>query len=130
MFSYKFVIRTNKNNSLRLRLVHNRKMTEIALGVQMTQEILDDALLPKPRPENLKWRSLLLMYQSKLDEIKCDILKEHNRDVGMSTLKDRILSECFNKSKKEEKNDSSTPFSKSNPIGKINLSAAILCYVI
>ncbi len=105
MFSYKFFIRANKNNSLRLRITYNRNNAEISLGVQMTQEILDDALLPKPRPENLKWRTLLQMYQAKLDEIKCDLLKEHNRDVGMSTLKDRILSECFNKSKKDEKNE-------------------------
>ena len=102
MLTYKFVIRNGKTSSLRLRLINNRRTAEISLGLQMTQETLDDAMSPKPRPENLKWRTVLSMYQTKLDEIKCDLIKNDNKDLDIHIIKDRVLSECFNKTKKED----------------------------
>lgn len=105
MFSYKFVVRANKNNSLRLRLINNRKMAEISLGLQMAQDTLDDALSPKPRPENLKWRTVLLRYQSKLDEIKCDLLNADNRDEDVNTIKEIVLSKCFNNPTEKEEEE-------------------------
>ncbi|MCM1067146.1 MAG: site-specific integrase [Muribaculaceae bacterium] len=101
MFTYKFIIRANKNNSLRLRLTSNRKNVEIAVGLQISQEVLDDALSIKPRPENLKWRSVLMMYQAKLDEIKCTLLKSGNEDEDINLLKKMVLSECFNRDEED-----------------------------
>lgn len=97
MFSYKFVVRANKNNSLRLRLSSNRRTAEISLGLQMTQNMLDDALSANPRPENIKWRSMFMAYQSKLDGIKCELLKTGRNDEDLDVIKEMVLSECFNK---------------------------------
>lgn len=97
MFSYKFLVRAEKNNALRLRLTSNRKMVEISLGVSLPSENLSDALSENPKPENIKWRSLFSKYQSALDEIKCDLLKDGRTNVPVSEIKELVLDRCFNK---------------------------------
>ncbi len=44
MFSYKFYIREEKNDSLMLRITNNRKKAEMSMGLRMTQSELDAAL--------------------------------------------------------------------------------------
>lgn len=105
MFTYKFFLRQNKNNSLRLRITCNRKNVEISLGLRMTQETLDDALSQKPRAENMKWRSVLLRYQAKLDEIKCDLLRTGKANIEVSQIKEMVMVELFNRDNDMPLND-------------------------
>lgn len=97
MFSYKFVVRVEKNNALRLRLINNRKMTEVSIGVSLTPDDLENALSEKPKPENLKWKSLLNGYMAKLDEIKCELLKSGRADEDVKVIRDMVLKECFDR---------------------------------
>ena len=71
MLSYKFIVNPERNNTLRIRLTNNRKKTELSLGIKISPEDLEDALSRSPKPQNLKWKSVLSVYQSKLDDIKC-----------------------------------------------------------
>lgn len=90
MFSYKFIVRAEKNNALRLRLTNNRKKVEISMGLRIPQETLDDALSMTPRPENFKWRTVITRYQSVLDGIKCDLLREGNANIDVLKLKEMV----------------------------------------
>lgn len=105
MFSYKFFVREEKNDMLRLRLINNRKKVEISLGLQMPPEVLEDALSAKPRHENMKWRSVLTMYQAKLDEIKCDLIKDGNGDMDVRLIKDIVLRECLGRTDESQGQD-------------------------
>lgn len=44
MFSFKFIVISEKGNALRLRITNNRKKAELALGISMPQESLDKIL--------------------------------------------------------------------------------------
>ena len=79
--SFKFFIRADRHNTLFLRITNNRKKVEMSFGVQMTQEAFEDASTLKPKPQNTKWRQLLLKYQVKLDEIKCDLIMKEARKI-------------------------------------------------
>ena len=100
MFTYKFYSHAARKNAVMLRISNNRRKVEFSIGIQIPQEILDDAMSPKPRPENMKWRSVLSLYQMKLDEIKCELLREGRGDEDVIIIKRLILKECF--SKREE----------------------------
>ena len=95
MFASKFYIDTNRNNALMLRITSNRKKAELALGFQMDEETLADSLSGKPKPQNSRWRSLLLSYQVKLDELRIELAKENAAQTTASDIRDmfkRIIS--------------------------------------
>lgn len=95
MFTYKFFVRKDKGNSLKLRLTNNRKSTECSLGINISQENLDDAMSRKPRPENVRWKSLIVNMESKLEDIKCELLKSGRFDEDVKVIRQMVLRECF-----------------------------------
>lgn len=97
MFSYKYIVDTARNNSLRLRLTNNRKKVELSIGISITTDDLEDALSEKPKPENMKWKSLLTNITAKLDEIKCELLKSGRSDEDVKVIRDLVLKECFDR---------------------------------
>lgn len=101
MFSYKFLVRVDKNNALKLRLTNNRKKVEVSIGVSLTPDDLENALSEKPKPENMKWKTLLNGYMAKLDEIKCELLKEGRFDEDVKVIRDIVLKECMGRDEKK-----------------------------
>lgn len=101
MFSYKFFIRIDRDNDLRLRLINNRKKVEVSVGINLTPEDLDDSLSEKPKPQNVKWKSLLTGYMAKLDEIKCELLKSGRFDEDVKVIREIVLRECFDREVKK-----------------------------
>lgn len=97
MLSYKFIVDTARHNALRLRLTNNRKKVELSIGVDLTPEELEDALSEKPKPQNMKWKSLLANITAKLDEIKCELLKSGRYDEDVKVIRDLVLKECFDR---------------------------------
>lgn len=90
MFTAKFYIATQKNNALMLRITNNRKKAELSLGFQMPEEVLADALSHKPRPENLRYRSLLSHWQLAIDNLKIQLAKEGRAGEDVKVLKGMI----------------------------------------
>lgn len=101
MFSYKFIIDTARNNALRLRLTNNRKKVEVSVGVCLTPADLENAMSDKPKPQNLKWKSLLMNYTMKLDELKCELLKSGRFDEDVKVIRDMVLKECMGREVKK-----------------------------
>ena len=95
MFTYKFFVDVNRNNALRIRLTNNRKKVELSTGINLLPNDLENALSEKPRPQNAKWKSLIVNFTSKLDEIKCELLKSGRSDVDVRVIKEIVRKECF-----------------------------------
>lgn len=110
MFTYKFIVKENKGNSLRLRLTNNRKVAEISMGVQLSPEDLADAMSVKPKSNNIKWKSVISDYQAKLDDIKCELLKSGRADEDVKVIRDIVLKECFNREEAEQANKTGGQF--------------------
>lgn len=97
MFSYKFYSRAERNNEVVLRISNNRKKAEVSLGFQMTQPQLDDALSERPRPENVNWHSLLSLYRTKIDDIKCELMKAGRGGADAKEIRALVVSACLNR---------------------------------
>lgn len=95
MFTAKFYINRAKNNALMLRIISNRKKAELALGFQMTEETLADALSLKPRSENIRYRSLLTHWQHELYDFKIQLAKEGHGNMDVKALKYKIQNILF-----------------------------------
>ncbi len=70
---------------------------ELSVGMCISPEDLENALSDKPRPQNLKWKQLLMFYTAKLDEIKCDLLKSGRVNEDVRSIRDVVIRECFNR---------------------------------
>lgn len=105
MITYKFFIRAERSNTLSLRLCNNRKSLTISMGIQLTQAELDDAMSAKPRPENVKWRSVVTAFQAKIDYIKCCLMSDGRGDIDVRELRDMVLRACFNREEEKESED-------------------------
>lgn len=95
MLTYKFIVRESRSNNVRLRLTSNRRNVEVSVGLRLSEDTLADALSTRPRPENLKWRSVLTLYQSKVDEIACEYLRAGISNPDLDEVKRRVLRELF-----------------------------------
>ncbi|MBD5271247.1 MAG: site-specific integrase [Bacteroides sp.] len=106
MFSYRFIVRTDKNNSLRIRISNKRKTAEVSIsGISLSPDDLANALLEKPKPKNIKWKSLLSNYAAKLDGIKCELLKSGRADEDVKVIREIVLKECFDREEEPPKED-------------------------
>ena len=103
MFTTKFYVDVMRNNALMLRITNNRKKAEMSLGFQMTEETLANALSPKPRPENVRYHSMLTNWQLTMDDLRIDLAKDGRVDEDVKKIKDRIRSALFGGSTEEEK---------------------------
>ena len=95
MFSFKFVIREDKGNSLRIQILNNRRKAELSLGISLTTEELNEALSEDCPRKFLHRRKYLLSCLSKIEEIKLELIQngQINADVSYirSLITDAIL---------------------------------------
>lgn len=110
MFTYKFIVKETKGNSLRLRLTNNRRVSEISMGFQLNPDDLADAMTAKPKSKNIRWKSVISDYQAKLDDIKCELLKSGRADEDVKVIRDIVLKECFNREETESKKEENGRF--------------------
>ena len=98
MFYFKFIVRADKNNAVKLR----RDKTEIALGFKISEETLRNALSVKPRPENVKWKAVLMRYTAKVEEVQCKLMSLSCRDKDLKTVRNMVEESIFGKKPAEE----------------------------
>lgn len=79
-----------------LRITNNRKKTELCLGFRMDEEALADSLSPKPKPHNLRWKSILSFYQMKLDDIRMELAKDGAENEEAIRIKERFMKSISN----------------------------------
>lgn len=97
MFSFKFIVRADKNNDLRLRLTCNRVSSQFSLGLKTTPEELELAL--SPRASNLRLAKLMSKWTSQIKEYMVELAdtKSGDKDVKeiSGELKKRLIGAPF-----------------------------------
>ena len=96
MIRTKFIVREDKNNSLRIRISENLKKYEISLGFSMDKSTLDNVLSSNPDKKNIHWVQMLDTIQGKIDGIRCGYLVK-GIEPTLAEIKERILAEVINK---------------------------------
>ncbi|MDE6109221.1 MAG: hypothetical protein K2F72_02920, partial [Muribaculaceae bacterium] len=129
MFSYKFVVDKARKNVLRLRITSNRRKAEFSLGLYMTEEELAEALGERCRDEFVARRRYLLMWKSRLEGLKLDLIEKGLADADVAVIKRMAEEALLGKvdevpevAAREERRDLFLPFFERMAEGKANRS--------
>lgn len=125
MITFKFYV--DKSSSLRLRITNNRKKAELVLGVKMSQDILDDILLRKTKPENLRWRNLIAHYQTQLEDLRIGLIKDGYADSDPKVIAATAREILLGQVKEEKPKNLFIPFFKQCAEKKKNDSYRASC---
>lgn len=104
MFSYKFIVVPEKNNAVRLRIVNNRKKSEINVGISMPVTELEKILMGFKGASALH-TSLIRQWQSQLEIVKVELLREGRTGIDVKELKDIVQNALFSKGDDVDKKD-------------------------
>ena len=96
MITTKFIIREDKNNSLRLRITAGRQKCELALGFSVDKPTLENILSSAPAKNNLHLARMLDVLQAKVDSIRAEYVIK-GVEPTLAEFKERILTEVINK---------------------------------
>lgn len=99
MFTYKFFL--TKTGILKLRLTNNRVPTEISLGLQMTQNELDDAMNPRSK-YSAKCQFIRSVIE-KVEGVQLRLLEEQNWDIDVKIAAEYVRAEIFGELQSEDK---------------------------
>lgn len=96
MITTKFIVREDKNNSLRLRITAGRQKCELALGFNVDKPTLANILSSAPAKNNLHLAQMLDVLQAKVDSIRAEYVIK-GVEPTFAEFKERILAEVINK---------------------------------
>ena len=96
MITTKFIVREDKNNSLRLRITAGRQKCELALGFNIDKPTLANILSSAPAKNNLHLAQMLDVLKAKVDSIRAEYVIK-GIEPTLAEFKDRILTEVINK---------------------------------
>ena len=96
MITTKFIVREDKNNSLRLRITAGRQKCELALGFNIDKPTLANILSAAPAKNNLHLAQMLDVLQAKVDSIRAEYVIK-GIEPTLAEFKERILTEVINK---------------------------------
>ncbi|MCM1489894.1 MAG: site-specific integrase [Muribaculum sp.] len=90
MFTTKFILREDKNNSIRLRVTSNRRSVQFSIGISATSEEMENALSKEPKTKLSQVGRLIRAYSAKVELATNEIINKglENEDV-------RVLSEIL-----------------------------------
>lgn len=93
MFSYKFIVRSDKNNDLRLRITNNRQSAQFSLGFKLSKSELESAL--SGNSKNIRLEKMLVSWTSEIKDLMLELSdrKETDKDVKeiRAILQERML---------------------------------------
>ncbi len=93
MFSYKFIVRSDKNDDLRLRITNNRQSAQFSLGLRLSKSELDEVI--SGTSGNIRFEKLLASWVAQIKDLMLELSdkKESGKDAKeISTiLQERLL---------------------------------------
>ena len=93
MFSFKFIVRSDKNNDLRLRITQNRASAQFSMGLKISPDELESALSGNSR--NIRLEKMLASWTSQIKDLMLELAdkKETDKDVKeiRVILQERLL---------------------------------------
>ena len=111
MITFKFVLKGTKNNLLRLRITNNRKVSEIALGIEMDSETLADALSDKTSTENLAVKSMITRWRADMEDLRNDLVRSGKANMDVSGIRRLVEKIILKKEIKDEADDENDKYS-------------------
>lgn len=89
MFSYKFIVRSDKNDDLRLRITNNRASTQFSMGLRMTQSELDAAL--SGMSGNIRLEKMLASWTSQIKDLMLELSDRKEADMEVKEIRTILL---------------------------------------
>lgn len=90
MFTYKFFIRLDRGNTLMLQILNNRRKAILSLGLQISEETLNDVLSAKPKATNKRYRSVIDHYVGVIEQVQADLATSNNPNADVKYIRDVI----------------------------------------
>ena len=100
MFSGKFYVDTKRKNALMLRITNNRRKVEMATGLRMGEETFMDAMSPKPKPNNIRYKAIISRWQMIIEDVRLGLVKDCRGNEDVKVIR-KILKEALFSGEKE-----------------------------
>lgn len=100
MFSGKFYVDTKRKNALMLRITNNRRKVEMATGLRMDEETFMDAMSPKPKPNNIRYKAIISRWQMIIEDVRLGLVKDCRGNEDVKVIR-KILKEALFSGEKE-----------------------------
>ena len=85
MFSYKFIVRRDKNDDLRLRITNNRQSSQFSLGLKVTQSELSAAL--SGDSDNIRLEKLIASWTAQIKDFMLELSDTKKSDMDAKNIK-------------------------------------------
>lgn len=112
MFSYKFIVRSDKNDNLRLRVTNNRQSAQFSLGLRLSKSELESAL--SGNSKNIRFEKMLASWTSQIKDLMLELSdqKEADKDVKeiRAILMERLLGVAPKQPEEEKQKGNFTAF--------------------
>lgn len=93
MFSFKFIVRSDKNDDLRLRITNNRQSTQFSLGLRVTKNELESAM--SGTSGNIRLEKMLASWTMQIKSLMIELVESCKSDTDAkhiaAILKERLL---------------------------------------
>lgn len=73
-----------------LQILNNRKKAILSLGLQMSEETLNDVLSAKPKATNKRYRSVIDHYVGVIEQVQADLATSNNPNADVKYIRDMI----------------------------------------
>lgn len=85
MFSYKFIVRRDRNDDLRLRITNNRQSSQFSLGLKVTQSELGAAL--SGDSDNIRLEKLIASWTAQIKDFMLELSDTKKSDMDAKNIK-------------------------------------------
>lgn len=85
MFSYKFIVRRDRNDDLRLRITNNRQSSQFSLGLKVTQSELGAAL--SGDSDNIRLEKLIASWTTQIKDFMLELSDTKKSDMDAKNIK-------------------------------------------
>ena len=85
MFSYKFIVRSDKNDDLRLRITNNRQSVQFSLGLKVPKSELDAAL--SEDSDNIRLEKLIASWTAQIKDLMLELSDTKKSDMDAKSIK-------------------------------------------
>lgn len=95
MFSYKFYVRADKNGTLMLRIINNRRKAEMSMGIRVTEKALDDAM--SDTPSDFRLGKLLATWNMEIKKYMVELADAREQDLDVKEIRRELQGRLIEK---------------------------------
>lgn len=85
-----------------LRLTCNRKKVAIRMGLRISEDDFSDTMSQRPKPQNVRYKSLISKWQTAIEDIKLGFIKEQCECEDLKALSEIVKAALFGTDEKDD----------------------------